>query len=268
MIFRRSMKILTYNINGIRQFNNKGLLKKLLDDFEDVDIFCFQEVKANNVEVSNIMSEYTNFLWYYDENTFMKNYAGVLTLWKNKINCSGNTGLQTNIELSEDEYKYWTGRKIFLNTPECYLINLYIPNSGNKEKLRMLFDKTLLETIKTYNTDKPIIIVGDMNVCSTELDYWGNYNKSIDTCPGLMKFEIEAFKTLLDSGYIDVFREKNPNIRKYSYFPVRAKNSVENNKGWRLDYVLINENDFSKIKNIEIYSGYNGPDHSPIIVEI
>ena len=265
------MKILTYNINGLKTFAEKGLLDKLFDEFFDVDVFCFQEVKTDYKTVTDIFNKYSDINWYYDENTAKKGYAGTLTIWKDdKFFHVANIGLpkNSNIEFDSSLEQYWFGRCVRSYFDNFNLINVYVPNSGKKELLREAFDESLLYNLTSIKSDIPIIIVGDMNVCSTELDYWGNYEKSLDTCPGLMRFEINCFHKLLDSGFVDMYRELNNNNRKYSYFPIRAKNSVENNKGWRLDYVLVDKEHKNIIKSIDIVSGYNGADHSPVIVEL
>lgn len=271
------MKILTYNINGLKQFYNKGLLDKLFVDFPDIDVYCFQEVKAVRTDVIHIMDDVLvrndkhDYAWNYDENLYKKGYAGTLTIFKpgNTGSCCrlGLTDKNSRHTLTYNEMEYWDGRFVRLSLHELNIFNVYVPNSGNKQRIREEFDATLYDYLNEYKGDFNII-VGDMNVCSTELDYWGNYQKSINTCPGLMDFEIMAFHKLLLNGYTDVFRKMNKEERKYSYYPVRAKNSIENNKGWRLDYVLVDTEHYDKIKNIEIVSGYNGADHSPVIVEI
>lgn len=269
------MKILTYNINGLKSFYKKGLLDKLFDDFFDVDVFCFQEVKADYKTVTKILDKYSDYNWYYSENTIKSGYAGTLTMWKDdKFFHFANIGLpkNSNIEFDSSLEQYWDGRSVFTNfynfDINFNLVNVYVPNSGKKELLREAFDESLLYNLTTIKSDIPTIIVGDMNVCSTELDYWGNYEKSLDTCPGLMRFEINGFHKLLEAGFVDVYRELNKDNRKYSYYPTIVKNSVENNKGWRLDYVLIDKEHKDIVKSVEIFSGYNGADHSPVVVDI
>lgn len=224
------MKILTYNINGLKAFAEKGLLDKLFDDFFDVDIFCFQEVKTDYKTVTDIFNKYSDINWYYDENTAKKGYAGTLTAWRNDdvLFAPTSTGItvHSNISVEMELTKYWSGRCVRSYFDRFNLINVYVPNSGKKELLREAFDESLLYTLTTLRETThsiPTIIVGDMNVCSTELDYWGNYDKTLDTCPGLMRFEINDFHKLLDSGFVDAYRELNNDNRKYSYFPIRAK---------------------------------------------
>ena len=265
------MKILTYNINGLKAFNEKGLLDKLFNDFFDVDVFCFQEVKTDYKTVTDIFSKYSDINWYYDENTAKRGYAGTLTAWKNDIMfvpCNTGIALHSDIPFDSSQTNYWFGRYVLTYHNGFNLVNVYVPNSGKKELLREAFDESLLYNLTNIHSDMPLIIVGDMNVCSTELDYWGNYDKSLDTCPGLMRFEINGFHKLLDSGFVDIYRELNTDNRKYSYFPVRAKNSVENNKGWRLDYALVDKEHKDIVKSIDIISGYNGADHSPVVIDI
>jgi exodeoxyribonuclease III len=264
------MKILSYNINGLNSFYKKGLFDKLFNDFNDVDIFCFQEVKAQPDDVKKIMANYPDFLYLSNENSIKKGYAGVLIIIRNTDFDTLN-GWSDNLEpepTDPDMLKYWGGRSAMIAFDDFCLYNIYTPNSKNKEELRKLFDKTLIERLNKVK--KPVVIVGDLNVCPTKYDYWGKYEKVINTMPGLMQFEIDGYNQICENcNLTNVYRFLHEDGRNYTFYPnSKGLKNLQGNKGWILDHVLISNELTPHIKGYEVLSGYNGEDHSPIIFEI
>lgn len=250
------MKILSYNVNGLRALEKNGKLAQLRADFSDFDVMCFQEIKMNDyAEVARILQT-TQF------NVSMskkRGYAGVLTT-------SDKSSYYPLIEYCDD-VTYTSGRIICTCFHNFYLINVYVPNSGNKDALRQYWDEQFREWIKLL--DKPVVICGDFNVCATNLDYWGNYNGAKDSCPGLMQFEIDAFDKLCkECDLVDAYRYVHSTDRKYSWFSMRNKSAIDKNQGWRLDYFLVSNSIKDKIRVCDIIQGYQAPDHSPIVLEI
>lgn len=266
------MKILSYNINGFKSFvktdeNNNSKLSDLINKFSNYDLYCFQETKLNSD--SDIMDSLSimdsDYDYYIANNTDKKGYSGVMTVYnKNTINIIGHSN---KIFKYNNDSTYTAGRILTTELDNCYILNVYSPNSANKTKLRHDWNIKLTNYIKTL--DKPIIICGDMNVCSTVLDYWGDYEKSINTMAGLMQFEIDDFNNMINEcSLVDVYRYYHKNTRKYSWYSTRNKNSVKNNYGWRLDYFLVSKDIIDKVKSCDVCQGFQSPDHSPIIMDI
>lgn len=270
------MKIISYNINGLNAFVNANKMSCLLNDYP-VDIYCLQETKMNNVDkIVSKLSECPEIsmdnIKYADCHNKLKNdYAGVITLYRKALNIHGvyeNQLPELESVFETDEYKYVPGRILYLDLGDYYLVNIYVLNSGKKEELRKQFDKQLLMLIKSLQAVKPVVIVGDFNVCAAECDYWGKYQKAIDTAPGLMQFEIDGFWSLCrECGLVDAFRFLHGNERRYSWYSSMG-NAVANGRGWRIDYCLVSEALKDRVISCEIFDQYQAPDHSPIMIEL
>ena len=263
------MKIVTYNINGLKSAYKNGVLDTLFEKFNDVDIFCFQEVKAQLKDITTILANYPDFLYVSNENSIKKGYAGVIILIRKSDTISFNDWSNNDLELdttSQEMIKYWGGRSTMIGFDDFCLYNIYTPNSKNKEELRKLFDKTLIKKLR--NVKKPLIIVGDLNVCPTKYDYWGKYEKVINTMPGLMQFEIDGYNQICEELHLsNVYRQLYPEGRDYTFYPnSKGTKNLQSDKGWVLDHCLISSD--INIKSYRVYSGMFGEDHSPIMIEI
>lgn len=268
------MKIVSFNINGLNAFNNKGNLDKLISE-TNADIYCFQEIKISKAKEDMMKNIYAKFESYSSYNcicTAKNGYAGVSILVKNDLLSRIKNVTYPNILVEDDDYKnYGDGRIVVIKFDDFILINAYVVNSGNKEIIRVKFDIAIKNFIKNLN--KPCIFCGDMNVCSTELDYWGDYSKAKNSSPGLFEFEINGFNNLIKECHlVDSYRLIHGPVRQYSWFsPYGSTNNVsayDLRRGWRIDYFLISEELKEKIVNSIIYEGWNIKDHSPIEIEI
>lgn len=263
------MRILTYNINGLKSAHKNGVLDTLFDKFSDVDIFCFQEVKAQEKDIETIIKNYPDFLYLSNSNRIKKGYAGVIILIRKSI--QNQIKGWSNIDLEPDPtdidmLKYWGGRVTMLQFDDFCLYNIYTPNSKNKEELRKMFDSSLIETVKSMN--KPAMIVGDLNVCPTKYDYWGNYEKAKNTMAGLMQFEIDGYNKICEELQLtNGYRQFYPEGRDYTFYPnSKGEKNLQSDKGWILDHCLVSPN--INIISYRVYSGLFGEDHSPILIEI
>lgn len=267
------MKIISHNINGLNAYVKNGKLEKILK--EDADIYCFQEVKcADENKIRNLFGNEVleKYNIYNSINTFKKGYAGVTILVKKEIEVK----TAESITPSNDNLSgYSEGRLYVLELNDVIILNIYSVNSAGEQKTkdRLLYELWLADFVKLLQKIKPIIICGDLNVCGTELDYWGNYEKARDSGPGLMTFEINLFKALLiTNNLIDGFRYIHEDERKYSWFTngrkKDAKQPWESRHGWRLDYFLLSNTLKDKINDCDIYEAWNHVDHSPIVLEI
>ncbi len=252
------MKIISWNINGIR-----AIVKK--DFFEDIskmnpDIICLQETKAQDGEVEKALSKMTDYQQYYNS-ADRKGYSGTAILSKTKpISISNDMGI--------DEHDS-EGRLQCAEFDNFYLVNVYVPNSGQKlERLdyRKQWDLDFRNYLKNLEKTKPIVLCGDLNVAHHPIDLKNdktNYNKTA----GYTQIEIDGMDNLLDGGFVDSFRYFHPDKVAYTYWSYRF-NSRERNTGWRIDYFLTSNSLINKINKIEILSEYFGSDHCPVQLDI
>ena len=253
------MKIVTWNINGIRAILNKNL-KDSIEDFK-ADILCFQETRANQEMVTKNIKAITGKYTIYATSAEKKGYSGVAML---------STSEPLNIQAETGNMKpYKEGRILTAEFNSFYLVNVYVPNSGQKlERLdyRKQWDRSFLKYLKDLEKQKPVIICGDLNVAHRPIDLKNdkaNYNKTA----GYTQIEIDGLDNLLDSGYVDSFRHFNPDTEAYTYWSYRFK-ARERNIGWRIDYFLVSKKLIDKVRSVEILSEVYGSDHCPILLEI
>ena len=251
------MKIVSYNINGIRAAIKKNFLNWIKTSSPDV--ICLQEIKANPTQFnpSDFESLGYHCFWYPAKK---KGYSGVAILSKikpkNVIWGCGHKAFDDEGRVLKAEYKN-------LNIFSCYF------PSGSSGELRQKFKIDFLNFFysfikKNYSQDNNVIS-GDFNICHKEIDIHNpiaNKNTS-----GFLPEEREWFSKFLELGYVDTFRFLNKNPEWYSWWSYRA-NSRNNNKGWRIDYHLISEKLKKSIKNAEILTNVYHSDHCPILLEL
>ena len=252
------MKLCSWNVNGLR-----AIIKK--DFFEiitkiDSDILCLQETKAQDKEVLNALSSLSGYNLYINSAT-KKGYSGTALLSKvEPISCTNDMGI---IEHDQE------GRIQCAEYENFYLVNVYVPNSGQELKrlaYRKSWDADFLNFLKNLEKVKPIIIAGDFNVAHQSIDLKNdksNYNKTA----GYTQIEIDGMTNLINAGFVDTFRHLHPTKIAYSYWSYRFK-ARERNAGWRIDYFLMSTSLVDKIKSATILIEYYGSDHCPIGLEI
>ena len=268
------MELVSFNINGLNAFTNKGNLEKIISE-TNADIYCFQETKISSTKVekmNGIFSKFPDYVAYNNICTVKNGYAGVSILVHNRIKDRVVEAFYPNVLESVEGYEeYGDGRLAVINFDNFYLVNAYVVNSGNKQIARMKFDEAMIDFLN--GLEKPCIYCGDMNVCATMLDYWGNYEKSKNTMPGLYEFEIYDFdKIITECKLVDTYRYKNPDKSEWSWYsPMHGyweKPTWETRHGWRIDYFLVSEELKYKVEHSKIYEVWNKSDHSPIELEI
>jgi exodeoxyribonuclease-3 len=252
------MKIISWNINGVRAITKKDFF----DDFSkmDPDIICFQETKAQDDEVKTALSKITHYHQYYNS-AARKGYSGVAVLSKKEP-------LAVTYDMGVAEHDN-EGRVICLEFEAFFLVNVYVPNSGQQLE-RLDYRKTWDDDFRSYlinlKKSKPVILCGDLNVAHRPIDLKNdkaNYNKTA----GYTQIEIDGMDNLLNAGFVDTYRHFHPDSVAYTYWSYRFK-ARERNSGWRIDYFLVSESLLEKIKNVAILSEYYGSDHCPIQLEI
>lgn len=252
------MNIISWNVNGLRAIVKKNFFEDLKT--MDPDILCIQETKAQGDEVNNSLSKLSNYNIYVNS-AEKKGYSGTSILSKiEPITIVNDMGI--------DEHDK-EGRVICAEYQAFYLVNVYVPNSGQQlDRLdyRKKWNVDFLNYLKNLETKKPVIIAGDFNVAHQPIDLKNdkaNYNKTA----GYTQIEIDGMSTLIHSGFIDVFRYLYPNEIAYTYWSYRFR-ARERNIGWRIDYFLISNTLRNKVKSSNILSQYYGSDHCPINLEV
>lgn len=249
------MKIISWNVAGIRACMKKGLV-----DFfenENADIFCMQEIKANEDQFDFRPNGYNMYLF----SAKRKGYSGTLIYSKLKPLNVTYGGID---EEYDDE-----GRTITLEYDKFYLVNVYVPNvKRNLQRMesRMKFDDLFKIYLNELDKIKSVIICGDFNVAHKEVDIC-NAKANIGHA-GFTYEEREKFSCLLESGFIDTYRYFNKNVTNAYTWWSYMKGVRERNIGWRIDYFLISKRSINSIKNITIYKDILGSDHCPIGIEI
>ncbi len=250
------MKIISWNINGIKSIWKKGF-KNFVKSYNP-DILCIQELKSSTDELKNFEIKPYNFFFKCSER---KGYAGVAVYTKLKPK-----SVKYGIGLKEYDKE---GRLITLEFSDFYLVTVYAPNSGNglvRLKYRAKWDRIFSKYIQRLDKIKPVIVTGDFNVAHTEIDLARpkqNYNKSA----GYTQTEIDGFTKLLDNRFIDTFRHFHPDKIAYSYWSYRF-NARSKNIGWRIDYFLVSKRLLTKTKASEILAKIKGSDHCPLMLNI
>ncbi len=252
------MKIVSWNVNGIRACLSKGFLDFV--ERENPDIICVQETKAQKEQVEMDLSGYAHHHWNSAER---KGYSGVAIFSKHEpLNVRHGIGL-----LDEE------GRVLTLEFEEFYLVNVYTPNS--KRGLERVdfrhdeWDMAFLNHLK--NLDKPVIFCGDLNVAHREIDLARPHsNKTTAMNPGNAGFtdkERKGFDNFIDAGFVDSFRHLYPEEEKYSWWSYMFK-ARERNVGWRIDYFCVHESLKDRIKDCLILDDVLGSDHCPVLLEL
>ena len=248
------MKIISWNVNGIRAVAKKGFAEIIRD--LDPDILCLQETKATVEQVAEAVSQLDDYHVIANE-AERKGYSGTAILSRKKPN---NSHLDMGVEQHDAE-----GRLITLETDDFYLINSYVPNSGSGLKrldYREEWDNDLREYLTVLDKKKPVIFCGDLNVAHRDIDIArpkSNYNKTA----GFTQREIDGMDALLNAGFKDAFRELHPDEVKYSWWSYRM-NAREKNIGWRLDYFIVSNRIWSRVNTSEIHTEIPGSDHCPV----
>ena len=262
----KTIKIVHWNIAGLRPLLKKNELDELIKK-EDPDFICFNETKMDfdavkSMNLKKLFKDKNNYESYWNCSVEKKGYSGTAILTKHKP-ISDSFGMNNKKHDNE-------GRIITLEYEKFYLISCYTPNAGDGLKrvdYRVKeWDKDFFEYINSLKQKKDIILTGDLNVARENIDIYDP--KGREKLAGFSKMEKESFNNFLNTGYVDTFRDLHPNDQKFTFYSKRIK-AKEVNKGWRLDYFVINK----QPKNIVVKESdmlekdkYNSSDHIPIFL--
>ena len=249
------MKLISWNVNGLRAVYKKGFM----EFFKEVnaDIFCIQETKVQEGQIELELKGYNQYFNYANR----KGYSGTAIFTKNTPEEVTN-----GIGIKEHDQE---GRIITLKFKKFYLLNCYTPNSG-RELARLDYRMTWEEAFKQYlenlDKDKPVILCGDLNVAHKEIDL--KNPKTNRKNAGFTDEEREKMTNLLNSGFTDSYRHLYPNRENsYTWWSYMG-NARAKNVGWRIDYFLTSNRISKNIRESYIYDKILGSDHCPIGLEI
>ena len=249
------MRFISWNVNGLRACIQKGFL----DYFTTVnaDFFCLQETKLQEGQIELDLPGYHQYWNYADK----KGYSGTAIFTRHQpldvFYGVGNEALDTE------------GRMITLEYPDFYLVTCYTPNAQRELARidhRLAWDKAFRERLSELDQHKPCIICGDLNVAHNEIDLKNPSSNRGNA--GFSDEERQSFGKLLECGFIDTFRHKNPDVSgAYTWWSYMF-NARKNNSGWRIDYFLISDQWKDHIGSAPIYSEIMGSDHCPVGLEL
>ena len=249
------MKLISWNVNGIRACLTKGFEERFQE--LDADIFCLQETKCQQGQVKLELPGYYQY-WNYANR---KGYSGTAIFTKQEP-LSVFYGM--GIEEHDKE-----GRVITLEFDDFYMVTVYTPNSQSELRrleYRMQWEKDFLSYLLNLQEKKPVIVCGDLNVAHKDIDL--KNPKTNRNNPGFTDEERTCFSTMMESGFVDTFRDFYAELEgAYSWWSYRFK-AREKNAGWRIDYFLVSPSLASKLDDAKIHSEIMGSDHCPIELTI
>ena len=253
------MRIISFNVNGIRAIAKKDFFA----DFKSMapDILCLQETKAQDDQVAETLDSLNGY-HLYSNSAIKKGYSGTAIISKHEP-------LSVSVDMGVEEHDQ-EGRVLCLEYGAFYLVNVYVPNSGNDLKrldYRQTWDKAFFDYLKDLEKTKPVIVCGDFNVAHKAIDLARpkpNYNKSA----GFMQEEIDGMDRFTQGGFVDTFRHFYPDeAEKYSWWSYRA-GARGKNVGWRIDYFLVSKSFMTSVKSASILNEVLGSDHCPVSIEL
>lgn len=252
------MKIISYNVNGIRAAVNKGLYEWL--EKESPDVLCVQEIKASEDQIDLLTIQSLGYHYYFHP-AVKKGYSGVGILTKRKPD---------HVEIGMGNALYDNeGRFIRADFGEVSIACVYIPSGtmGDvRQDFKMEFLSFFTEFVNKLRIERPqLLICGDYNICHKPIDI--NHPEKHTKSSGFLPEERQWFDNFIETGLIDTFREYDKNPEKYSWWSYRA-NARQKNLGWRIDYHIITEEMRQRLKGASILNEVMYSDHCPIAVEL
>ena len=251
------MKILSYNVNGIRAAIKKGFLDWLQQ--ADPDVICIQETKVQKEQLNGEDFTKAGYPFQYWFSAQKKGYSGVAIFCKTEPK---HVAYGTGIESMDFE-----GRNLRVDYDEVSIMSLYLPSGTNSDRLDFKFTymAEFQEYISSLKEEIPnLVICGDYNICHEEIDI---HNPKMKGVSGFLPEEREWIGKFIDNGFIDSFRHLNKEPHHYSWWSYRA-NARANNKGWRIDYCMVSDPLKEEIARAYILPEAKHSDHCPIAVEL
>lgn len=246
--------IVSWNVNGLRAVMDKGFRENV--GTLAPDVLCLQETKAQVDQVREALEGLDGY-HIYANHAERKGYSGTALLSREEpLQVFNDIG----VKLHDQE-----GRVITAEYDNFYLVTAYVPNSGRglvRHDYRGKWDKAFRKFLKDLNSDKPVIVCGDLNVAHQPIDLKNdkaNYNKTA----GYTQLEIDGFSRHLKAGFKDTFRELYPDREAYTWWSYMG-NARAKNVGWRLDYFLVSNSLMHQVQDSKIFPEIMGSDHCPV----
>ncbi len=260
------MKILSWNVNGIRAVMKKGFLNFL--ENQKPDILCLQEIKIADKDISGANLVFPGYKSYWNS-AKRPGYSGTAVLIKEDLLLNNEIiKTENGLNLKDSEKFDIEGRVQIFEFKNFYLINAYFPNSQAdlaRLDFKTEFNNLILKKAKLLEKKKAVIITGDYNVAHQEIDL--ARPKANEGAAGFTKEERSSFSKFIDSGFIDTFRELNNEKIQYSWWSFRAAARTRN-VGWRIDYFCVSAKLKKSLKKAYILDKVMGSDHAPVGLEI
>lgn len=249
------MKLISWNVNGLRAVVKKGFLEYF--DSVDADIFCLQETKLQAGQINLDLPAYKDY-WNY---AVKKGYSGTAIFTKKEP-----LSVQYGLGMEEHDTE---GRVITLEFEKFYMVTVYTPNSQAELKrldYRMTFEDAILAYVKKLDETKPVVLCGDLNVAHEEIDL--KNPKTNRKNAGFSDEERTKFTAFLEAGFVDSFRYFYPDLEgAYSWWSYRM-NARARNTGWRIDYFVVSERLKDNLVDAKIHPDVLGSDHCPVELEL
>ncbi|MBP3759229.1 MAG: exodeoxyribonuclease III [Firmicutes bacterium] len=248
------MKLISWNVNGLRAVMNKNFMEFFNE--ADADVFCLQETKLQEGQIEMDLPGYHQYWNYADK----KGYSGTAIFTKKEP-------LSVTYGMGIDEHDH-EGRVITLEFDDFYFITVYVPNSQDGLKrldYRMKWEDDFLVYLKELEKTKPVVFCGDLNVAHEEIDL--KNPKTNRKNAGFTDEERSKMTALLDAGFTDTFRYFYPEQVTYSWWSYRFK-AREKNAGWRIDYFICSDALRDRLKDAKIHTEVMGSDHCPVELDI
>jgi len=264
------MKIITWNVNGIRAVERKGDLQEFVDG-QKADFFLFQEIKGQRDQFSTYLTEHPKYEQYY-HSAQKKGYAGT-GIWVRRdfMEKCTDVSFHTHVPDAPNMDEGRVSRVTFTRAKNVYSIfSIYFPNGGKsdrawKEKL-VFYDKVHAHMSDLRTQGHTVIMGGDVNVAHNEIDIARAKNN--DGKVGFHPKERAWVDRLIADAWIDIWRHRNPDVTDvYSWWDMVTR-SRERNVGWRIDYFFINQQSEKKVQDITYLHGQHGSDHCPLLLDI
>lgn len=252
------MRIVSWNVNGVRAVVGKGFVEQLHNELEGPDIICLQETKAQDDQLRDALSELKGY-HVYSNSAEKKGYSGVAILTRKEP-----LKLTPDLGIPEHDKE---GRVLCAEFDDFQLVTVYTPNSQNglaRLPYRRKWDADFKAYITELEKHKPVVVCGDLNVAHQAIDIARpkeNYNKSA----GYTQDEIDGLSNLLGEGYFDSFRALHPEEVKYSWWSFRMS-ARSRNIGWRIDYFIVSERLRNRVRTADVLSRVEGSDHCPVLL--
>ncbi len=252
------MKLVSWNVNGLRAIAGKNFEEALRA--LNPDVICLQETKADPGIVSEICSNFSDYTVFAHAGE-KKGYSGTAILCRTK---------PLSVENGPDSDPLGgEGRIQCADFGAFYLVNVYVPNSGQGLKrldYRKQWDRAFQGYLSALHKKKPLVVCGDLNVAHRPIDLKNdkaNYNKTA----GYTQVEIDGMDNLLQSGLLDIYRVRNPEQEIFTYWSYRFQ-ARQRNIGWRIDYFLLSPELEATVARAEIHTAITGSDHCPISLQL